>query len=508
MTTQNIPLKVISPAKTTSVSEVPAIVDQAREGFEQFKKITFKNRIRLIKELRYALVGAQSDISDVISRATGKPVTEALTTEVMVVADAMLHVEKRAAKALATRRIKTPITFIGKQSYVEFKPRGVVAVISPWNFPFMLAMIPTIEALAAGNAVIIKPSEVTPEVGEFIESLFSGIGFPRGCVQVIHGGVELGEALVASPIDFVHFTGSVKTGKAIAQVTGQALVPTTLELGGKDPMIVFEDANISRAVNGAIWGAFSNAGQVCMSVERLYVQNSIYDLFVERLLSETAKLNLGSSMNDDVGPLTTRHQVEVVKRHVKNAVSQGAQLLLGEHPDTWDPDSLAVRPIILTDVNHKMEIMQEETFGPVLPIMGFADDAQAVSLANDSRFGLNSSVWTQNLARGKKVINQLNTGGALLNDVILTIANPYLPYGGTKDSGIGSYHSDSGIQNFALQTSVMVDKGRKLREINWFPYKDKKKDFEALLEGYWGSRKKLLSFGLAYLSLLHKSKKR
>lgn len=507
MTRQNIGVQVASQPGATSIADMPTIIVNAREGFARYKKISLGDRIGLIKQLRYALVEAQGDISEVISHSTGKPITEALTTEVMVVVDAMLHVEKRTTRALATEKIKTPITFIGKKSYVEFKPRGVVAVISPWNFPFMLAMIPAIEALAAGNAIIIKPSEVTPAVGQLIGSLFDQAGFPKGCVQVIHGGVELGEALVASQIDFVHFTGSVKTGKAIARVTGPALVPTTLELGGKDPMIVFEDANIKRAVNGAIWGAFSNAGQVCMSVERLYVQNSIYDLFIDQLVREAAKLKLGSSPNDDVGPLTTRAQVEVVKRHVTNALSEGARLLLGDHPDTWNPNSLAVRPIILVDVSQEMEIMQEETFGPVLPIMSFSDDAQAITLANDSRFGLNSSVWTQNLSRGKKVISQLTTGGALINDVILTIANPYLPYGGVKDSGIGSYHSDFGIQNFSLKTSVMVDRGHKLREINWFPYADKRESFETLLSGYWGAKKELVSFGISYLRLLRQSKK-
>lgn len=506
--TQNkAPSDVSSGSSATEVSQLPLIMASARTGFNEYSRMPMDNRLELIKKLRHMIVERQDEISEVVASATGKIKLEALTTEVMVVVDAILHAEKRAPKALANKRTRTPITFIGKKSYLEYKPRGVVAIISPWNFPFMLAMVPAVEALVAGNSVVMKPSEETPAVGSLIESLFKDAGFPSGIAHVIHGGRELGEALVKSNPDFVHFTGSVDTGRAIAGITGPGLIPTTLELGGKDPMIVLEDAHIERAVNGAIWGAFANSGQVCMSVERLYVQNSIFDSFLDRLVNETNKLKVGAQNSDDIGSMTTHRQVAVVKRHVKEALDNGAKLLTGDHPDTWEPNTLKIRPMILTDIKQDMNVMQEETFGPVLPVMPFDSAEQAVALANDSRFGLNSSVWTHDIAKGRRIISQLRTGGALLNDVILTIGNPYLPYGGAKESGIGSYHADSGIQNFAVQTAVMVDHGRKLREVNWFPYRGKEDLFQKLLKSYWSSSRNFGKFGLSYLKLLSISRK-
>ncbi len=503
---KTFPIMSVSP-NLTEVSQLPAIMASAQAGFGEFSKMPISQRVDFIKQLRYRIVERQDEIADVIATSTGKIKIEALTTEIMVVVDAMLHVEKRATKALGTTRIKTPITFIGKQSYLEYKPRGVVAVISTWNFPFMLSMVPAIEALVAGNSVIIKPSEETPPVCRLIASLFQDISLPEGTVQVIHGGPDLGEALLKSKPDFVHFTGSENVGRKIAAVTGPALIPTILELGGKDPMIVFEDSNLERAVNGAMWGAFSNAGQVCMSVERVYVQRPVYDRFLERLVRETNKLRVGDGNDDDIGSMTVHEQIEIVKRHVKDALDRGAKLMTGDHPDTWQKGSLKLRPIILTDVKQDMMVMQEETFGPVLPIMPFDTVEQAVALANDSRFGLNSSVWTKDLSKGRSFISQLKTGGALLNDVILTIGNAYLPYGGTKQSGVGSYHSDLGMQSFSIQTAVMADRGRKLRETHWFPYKGKEELFADLLNSYWSSSRNFGKFGLSYLKLLAKARK-
>lgn len=490
----------------TEVSKLPSVMASARTAFDRFSKLPLSERLAILKQLRHHIVERQDEISDVIATSTGKIKTEALTTEVMVVVDALLHIEKRAPKALATARVKTPITFIGKQSYLEYKPRGVVAVISTWNFPFMLSVVPAVEALAAGNSVIIKPSEETPPVGMLLESLFRDLDLPSGTVQVVHGGPDLGEALLQSNPDFVHFTGSEKVGRKIGAITGPALIPTVLELGGKDPMIVFEDANLDRAVNGAIWGAFSNAGQVCMSIERVYVQRSIYEDFLERLVHETEKLRLGNDYNDDIGSMTVSEQVEIVKSHVKEALSKGAKLLSGDHPDTWEPGSLKIKPIILTDVDQSMTVMQEETFGPVLPVVAFDSEEEAIGLANDSRFGLNSSVWTSDLGKGKRVVSQLKTGGSLINDVILTIGNPYLPYGGAKNSGVGTYHSDLGMQNFSIQTAVMVDRGKRIRETHWFPYLGKGELFGELLTSYWSSSKNLGKFGLSYLKLLAKSR--
>lgn len=419
-----------------------------------------------------------------------------------MVADALSHIEKRAQSALKTRKVKTPITFIGKSSYIEYKPRGVVLVISPWNFPFQLSMIPIAEALVGGNVVLLKPSEITPLVGTLIEDLFAQAGFPEDVVQVAHGGGELGAVLVEGKPDYIHFTGSVRTGKIIQSEAAKNLIPTTLELGGKDAMIVFADANIDRAVQGALWGAFSNSGQVCMSVERIYVERTIYYGFLERIVQQTHNLQQGTSASDDIGSMTFPNQVDIVKAHVTEAIEKGAELLTGDHPAFWGTNQMFLKPMILTGVTHDMQIMQEETFGPVLPIMPFDAEEEAIILANDTRFGLSASVWTADLDRGKRVVSKLITGNAVINDVIITIANPYLPYGGVKEGGIGTYHSDSGMQTFCIQTAVMMDGGRTNSEVNWFPYAGKYELFMTLIHSFFGEKRNYFKFLKSYFSLL------
>ncbi|HEY9576952.1 MAG TPA: aldehyde dehydrogenase family protein, partial [Pseudobacillus sp.] len=357
-------------------------------------------------------------------------------------------------------------------------------------------------ALVAGNAVILKPSEITPMVGVLIEDLFRKAGFPQGLLQVAHGGKELGAALVEGKPDFIHFTGSVRTGKVIQAEAARQLIPTLLELGGKDPMIVCADANIERAVRGAIWGAFTNSGQVCMSVERVYVDKSVYQEFVDRLVQETQSLKQGIASDSDIGSMTFPKQTAIIKEHVKEALEKGAKLITGEHPDQWEDDQMFIKPMILTNVHHEMAIMQEETFGPVLPVMSFDTEEEAVSLANDTRFGLNASVWTADIDRGKQIVSRLVSGNAVINDVIITVANPYLPYGGAKEGGIGAYHGDVGMQSFCVQTAVMVDKGYKKKEVNWFPYDGKYELFTSLIRSFWGEKRNWGQFLAAYRKLL------
>jgi acyl-CoA reductase-like NAD-dependent aldehyde dehydrogenase len=489
-------------------TSVDAIYDLARQQALEWRRIFANERVSYLRNLRILITQKRDDIAKVISESTGKPVTESLASEVLVVLESLRHLETHARKTLQNQRIKTPITLLGKHSYVTYQPRGVVLVISPWNFPFQLSMVPVIEALAAGNSVILKPSEVTPQVGHLIQELFKAAGTPDGLVQVVQGDREAGARLVDAGPNYIHFTGSVRAGRQIQMAAAKQLIPTTLELGGKDPMVVFDDANLQRAVQGAVWGGYSNSGQVCMSVERVYVQRIIYDAFVQILAAEVAKIKQGSGQVDevDVGLMTIGVQVETVKRHVQNALEGGARLVYGHHPETWAEHSMMVRPMVLADVHHQMDIMREETFGPVLPIVSFDTEEEAIALANDTRFGLGASVWTSDLRRGRRVVSRLMTGNACINDVIINIANPHLPYGGIKEGGIGRYHGEEGLRAFSVQTSVVVSSGRKTREVNWFPYAGKRHAFSQLIANWYGERRNVLGFFKAYMKLLRQSR--
>lgn len=491
----------------TPLNQVGELYGQAKSAFISWGKTSVDERINYLKKLRFYIVNHLDEIARIISDDTGKLPIEALTADILTVLESIKHTEKNAKKILCKRRVPTPILLLGKKSYIEFKPRGVILIISPWNYPFQLAMVPLISALAAGNTVILKPSEVTPMVGKLIADLFDKAGFPKGVVQVGHGGKELGAALVKCKPDYIFFTGSVRTGMIIQAEAAKNLIPTTLELGGKDPMIVFADAPIDRAVRGALWGAFTNSGQVCMSVERLYVERKIYKEFMLKLQEETLKLHTGTNENDDIGSMTFSNQVDIVKEQVEDALANGAQLLTGSPPSKWTTSKgLFLSPMIVTDVDQKSMIVQEESFGPVLPVIPFDTEDEAVQLANDSSYGLNASIFSKDIERAKRVASKLVSGNVVINDVIISVANPYLPFGGAKNSGIGYYHADVGLQSFCQQSSVVVDRGNKKAEVNWYPYKGKYPLFKALMKGYFGPNVNWFLFLSSYLKLLKKSK--
>ena len=497
--------EIIGELEETQNDQVLEFYTRARTAFQSWGKTNIEERLSYLRKLRLYIVEHLDEVAKVISQDTGKVQVEALTADILVVLDAIQHLEKHAKKSLQTRKMPTPLLLFGKKSYVEYKPRGVVLVISPWNYPFQLAMVPIIYALAAGNTVILKPSEVTPLVGKLIEDLFEKAGFPSDVVQVGHGGKEVGAAFTSGKPDYIFFTGSVRTGKIIQAQAAKDLIPTTLELGGKDPMIVFADANIDRAVKGALWGAFTNAGQVCMSVERLYVERSIYETFKEKLREEVKQLKVGFQDDSDIGSMTFPGQIDIVKSHVEEALGEGGELLTGSHPKDWNTEKgLFLQPMVVAGAKHHLKIIQDESFGPILPLIPFDTEGEVVQLANDTPFGLNASVWSSNLDRAKRVASQLISGNVVINDVIITVANPYLPFGGAKESGIGRYHGDIGLEIFTHQTAVMVDSGKKKTEVNWYPYKGKYPLFKQLIEGYFGGKRDWVRFVKSYLGLLRR----
>ncbi|MGN1402216.1 MAG: aldehyde dehydrogenase family protein [Bacillus sp. (in: firmicutes)] len=508
-------LQAISPStkeriglwEETGADEIAIIMKQARNAFPSWSSLSIEERFTYFRKLKDAILESLQETSEVISKDAGKVPVDALVADIMPVLDFLKGLEKEAVKVLHPKKTKTPLVLIGKKSRIEYMPRGAVVIISPWNYPFQLAMVPVLSALISGNTVISKPSEVTPMVGMAMEELFKKAGFPEGVVQFVHGGKEAGEALVASKPDYIFFTGSVATGKIIGAQAMKDLIPVTLELGGKDPMIVCEDAHLERAAKGAAWGAFTNSGQVCMSVERLYVHENVCDRFLSLLKEEVAGLRQGTDVDDDIGSMTFPKQLDTVKEHVNEALQKGAVLEHGSAPSEWEDDSMFLKPIILTNVRDDMAIIREETFGPVLPIIPFRTDEEAIEKANSTAYGLNASVWSADSDRAGRIASRLVSGAVVINDVLISVANHHLPFGGAKQSGIGRYHGEEGLKIFCHQKAIMSDSGKKATELPWYPYKGKYGHFFSLIQSYYGKPVKWGSFIASFMAILKAGKK-
>ncbi|MEH7377587.1 aldehyde dehydrogenase family protein [Neobacillus drentensis] len=496
--------KQIGDIPETPLSQVDIFYQKGKTAFLQWSKLTVLERAKYLLKLKIIIVEQMEGIAKIISEDTGKVVTEALIADIMPTLDGIDHITKHGEKILKRQKVKTPLLLIGKKSFIEYMPRGVVLIISPWNYPMQLAMVPMLSALAAGNTVILKPSEVTPLVGKCIEDLFIKAGFPEGVVQVAHGGKEVGAAFTNGKPDYIFFTGSVRTGKIIQQVAAKDLIPTTLELGGKDPMIVFADAHLERAAKGAAWAAFTNSGQVCMSAERLYVEKTIFPQFLSLLKKEIMDLKQGNDQEADVGSMTFPAQLQIVKDQLEDALSNGAQLETGLPPEKW-AKGMFLPLTVVTNVNHQMKIIQEESFGPLLPVIPFENEEEVISLANDTVYGLNASVWTRDKEKARRVASKLVSGAVVINDAIISIANHGLPFGGTKQSGIGRYHGEAGLRIFCHEKAIVEDNGQKKSEIHWYPYRGKFPLFLQLFKSYFQTNRDWVKFAQYYLRILKKN---
>ncbi|CAM3680616.1 aldehyde dehydrogenase family protein [Mesobacillus zeae] len=497
--------KKLADIKETPLHQVSESYSRARRASSKWSDISITARLTYLKKLKSVMVDEMDSIARTISDDTGKPLTEAIVADIMPTLDSIDHIIKHSEKDLRRQKISTPVLLFGKKSFIEYMPRGVVLVISPWNYPFQLAMVPIISALAAGNSVILKPSEVTPLVGKCIEELFAQAEFPQNTVQVAHGGKEVGAAFTKGKPDYIFFTGSVRTGKIIQEQAARDLIPTTLELGGKDPMIVFADANLERAAKGAVWGAFTNSGQVCMSAERLYVERSVYPEFLQRLKEEVGILRQGTGEEADIGSMTFPAQREIVRGQLEEAIQNGAVLETGTSPAEWG-DDMFLPLTIVTNVTQDMKIIQEETFGPLLPVVPFDSEDEAVSMANGTVFGLNASVWSRDMEKARRVASQLVSGAVVINDVIISVANHGLPFGGAKESGIGRYHGSGGLRMFCHEKAIVEDTGKNAAEIQWYPYRGKYPLFLQLFQSYFKEKRDWPKFVKSYLALLKRSK--
>ena len=452
--------------------EVEAVVARARAAQPAWASLGLRRRIAIVGEFQKKLLEKKSEIAAVVTREAGKPLAESLVTEVLVVLDAARFLIDNAWNLLRDEPVPHGnLAAKLKRGSLVREPHGVVGIISPWNYPFSIPATETLAALVAGNAVVLKPSELTPLVALDLASLLYAAGLPKDMFQVVIGEGSAGAALLNSPIDKLVFTGSVATGKRIAAAAAERLLPVVLELGGKDPMLVLDDADVDVASSAAVWGAFVNAGQACLSVERCYAHRSLYETFAQACAEKAKRLRVGNGMdgNTDVGPMIHDRQVRIVESHVEDAKARGARVLAG---GTRLPElgTNFFAPTVLADVTHDMRIVREETFGPVLPIMAFADDDEAVQMANDSEYGLAASVWTRDSTRGERLARRIHAGTVMVNDVISCFGISEAPHGGVKASGVGRTHGRFGLDEMVRVKYLDVDRMPGMKKIWWYGY--------------------------------------
>jgi succinate-semialdehyde dehydrogenase/glutarate-semialdehyde dehydrogenase len=452
--------------------EVAAAVERARAAQPAWDAAGVHHRGEVLRRFQHLLHARKEDVARLITREAGKPYVESLLNEVMVVLDSARFCAQQARQLLRPEAVPhgNPIMKL-KAGRLLRRPHGVIGIISPWNFPFSIPAGEALAALVMGNAVVLKPSELTPFSGLELKSLLLAAGVPDAVFQVVLGDGASGAALIASPIDKLVFTGSVPTGRRVGQACAARLLPVLLELGGKDPMLVLDDADLDVASSAAVWGAFVNAGQACLSVERCYVHRSLHDRFLELCVEKTRQLHVGNGADPstDIGPLIHERQVRIVEQQVEDALASGARVLIGGRRLTdLGPNFYA--PTVLAGVDHSMRVMREETFGPLLAIMPFDSDDDAIRLANDSEFGLAASIFTRDRQSGERLATRIAAGTVLVNDAVVGFGMSEAPHGGVKCSGIGRTHGRLGLEEMTWTQYLDSDRLPRMKKVWWYGY--------------------------------------
>jgi acyl-CoA reductase-like NAD-dependent aldehyde dehydrogenase len=471
---------------------IPALVARARAAQPGWDALGFEGRNEVFRRAQKWVVDNSERIIRTIVSETGKAWEEAQLAEVAYVAGAFGFWTKNARKFLAEEKVRSASPFVmGRKLTLRYAPVGVVGVIGPWNYPLTNSFGDAIPAMAAGNAVILKPSEVTPLSAMLMGEALRECGLPDGVYQVAPGFGETGAALIDA-VDFIMFTGSTATGKKVMERAGQTLTPVSLELGGKDPMIVCSDADIERAANAAVHYSMQNGGQTCISTERVYVEEPIYDQFIDLVTEKVRALRQGAPAGAgsvDLGAVIHPPQSDIVDAHVKDAVAKGARLLAGGK--RRDQNGHYYEPTVLADVDHGMVCMREETFGPTLPIMKVADSDEAVRLSNDNPYGLQASVWTKDLTKGEQLARRIEAGTVSVNDAQVNYGALELPMGGWKSSGLGSRHGADGIRKYTKKQALVVTRFAPKRELHMLPYSSRRtKLMERIIKRLYGRPKR------------------
>jgi acyl-CoA reductase-like NAD-dependent aldehyde dehydrogenase len=462
---------IVGYADETTRERVAEVVRLAREAQPAWHALGFRGRAVLFRRARHWMLSHQDEILDSIVRENGKTREDAII-ELGYCLSAFAYWASTARKFLARETIRSLSPFVlGRSMYVTRAPVGVVGVIGPWNNPLINSFGDAIPALAAGNAVVLKPSELTPLTVELMVRMARDCGWPGHVFQVVTGSGVTGQAL-ADEADFVMFTGSTRTGRSVGVQAAGRLVPHTLELGGKDALIVLADAPLERAVNLAVHGSVFNAGQACNAIERIYVEDAIYEAFIDALRQRLGQLRTGPAGalgTVDVGAMTFPGQLDVIRRHVEDAVSRGARVLGGG--DIQDSPGRFVVPALLVDVDHSMLCMREETFGPTLPVMRVRNAEEAIGLANDSEYGLQAAIVTRNVKRARELAGRLHAGCVTINDTQLNFMALGLPMGGWGSSGVGVRHGADGIRKYTRVQAVTVNARPFRRDLHMMPYR-------------------------------------
>lgn len=445
--------ETVGSVPVTPVDGVPRIVDRARASFGEWSGLSHADRRTHLRSFTRAVLDRGDEIAAVVASETGKHGDDAYAYDVLTALTVMDHYTRNAARYLRSQRARS-WPFVTTRGWTEFHPRGVAGVITPWNYPFFLPMVSTVTALAAGCTVVLKPSEVTPLSGRLLGEIAADAGLPPDAVQVIHGAGDVGKALIESGVDVVSFTGSTAVGKLVATEAASRLVPAVLELGGNDAMVVLGDADLGRAARTAVWAAMVNAGQTCVSVERCYVVDAVYDEFLAEVERRFDGVGAGDGSASDVGPIIHPPQADIIEAHLRDAVDKGARVLRGGHRIDRPDGGIFFEPTLLVDVDRSMRLMQDETFGPILPIMRVADAEEALAAANDTRFGLHGSVWTRDRGLARRFASRFQSGTVALNDVAVNFITPGMAFGGIGDSGFGSTFGAEGIRAYCAPRSV------------------------------------------------------
>jgi acyl-CoA reductase-like NAD-dependent aldehyde dehydrogenase len=488
-------LRVLSPATKesigeltiTSAAEVREVVARARRAQPAWEALGFDGRAAILRRALDILLAEQEAYIAAIGRETGRSRVETILMEIFPACDSLGYFSKHAKRLLKDEKPSLHL-LKNKKLIVTYKPLGVIGIITPWNGPFILSLNPSVQALMAGNAVVLKASELTPFSGRLVKKLFDAAGMPKDVFGVVEGDGEVGAALVEAGVNKIAFTGSVPTGRKIAEACGRNLIPCTLELGGKDPMIVCSDADLDRAAKGCVFGAFLNAGQFCCATERVYVVESAADEFTSKVLGHVRALSQGSSGEYDLGPMISERQIDIIEAHVADAIAKGAKVLTGGKRNLAQ-GPLFYEPTVLTEVTHAMRVMREETFGPVLPIVRVKDEQQALAMANDSEYGLSSTVWTRNNEKGVSLAKRIESGSVCVNDSSITYGVLEAPFGGMKVSGLGQVHGDGGLKGYCFAQSIVIDRFQQKEERAWYPYsRDKGDMLQKVMHWVWGTR--------------------
>jgi acyl-CoA reductase-like NAD-dependent aldehyde dehydrogenase len=448
--------EVIGAVPHRTPDEVREAVSRARAAQPGWEARGSRGRARFLELWADELWRSRDALIHTIRRETGKNETGALL-EIIVLDNVLDYYAHHAPHLLRPQKRRTLFPII-QYAHVYYKPYGVAGFITPWNYPYLNAFLDIVPALVAGNTIVLKPSEITPFSALRTVEIAHRIGIPRDVLQVVTGDGSTGAALV-DEVDYIAVTGSTATGRKVAQQAAARLIPYSLELGGKDPLIVLEDADLDLAATTTLQGALENAGQVCVSVERVYVVEAIYDQFVEHLTRYAAQMTMsaGDGLDVHVGSMTNEREVVRCEQQIADAVAKGARVIAGgqRRPDLGP---LFFEPTILVDVNHSMELMNEETFGPLVPVMRIRSAEEGIRLANDSAYGLSSGILTRNLKRGEQLARQIQAGDTSVNKVQFVIGTPTLPSGGVKNSGIGRRNGPEGLMRFVRTQSVLVDR--------------------------------------------------